>query len=82
MERLPMDRSIRVCDAWRSLVVSCIVELAMALPMAVYFHRITVFALPVNILILPLLAVLMPAALLTLLASLVSSWQLPWFQRL
>ena len=27
----------------------------MALPMAVYFHRITVFALPVNILILPLL---------------------------
>ena len=55
------------------LVVSCIVELAMALPMAVYFHRITVFALPVNILILPLLALLMPAALLTLLASLVST---------
>jgi len=37
------------------------------LPMAVYFHRITVFALPVNMVILPLLAVLMPAALLTLL---------------
>jgi competence protein ComEC len=55
------------------LVVSCIVELAMALPMAVYFHRITVFALPVNIFILPLLAVLMPAALLTLLASFVSN---------
>ncbi len=55
------------------LVVSCIVELAMALPMAVYFHRITVFALPVNILILPLLAVLVPAALLTLLASLIST---------
>ncbi len=55
------------------VVVSCIVELAMALPMAVYFHRITVFALPVNILILPLLAVLMPAALLTLLASFVST---------
>ncbi|MGB6973436.1 MAG: ComEC/Rec2 family competence protein [Terracidiphilus sp.] len=50
------------------LVVSCIVELVMTLPMAVYFHRITVFALPVNVLILPLLAVLMPAALLTLLA--------------
>ncbi|MGC1422159.1 MAG: ComEC/Rec2 family competence protein [Terracidiphilus sp.] len=55
------------------LVVSCIVELAMALPMAVYFHRITVFALPVNIFILPLLAVLIPAALLTLLASFVST---------
>jgi competence protein ComEC len=48
------------------LVVSCVAELAMALPMAVYFHRITLFALPVNLFILPLLAVLMPAALLTL----------------
>ena len=53
------------------VVVSCVVELAMVLPMAVYFHRITIFALPVNIFILPLLAVLMPAALLTLLALLV-----------
>ncbi len=52
------------------LVVSCVVELAMTLPMAVYFHRITIFALPVNLLILPLLAILMPAALVTLLALL------------
>jgi competence protein ComEC len=50
------------------LVVSCVVELAMTLPMALYFHRITIFALPVNVFILPLLAVLMPAALLTLVA--------------
>jgi competence protein ComEC len=49
-------------------VVSCVVELAMTLPMALYFHRITIFALPVNVFILPLLAVLMPAALLTLVA--------------
>ncbi|MFZ1085780.1 MAG: ComEC/Rec2 family competence protein [Terracidiphilus sp.] len=53
--------------AYELLVVSLIVELAMALPMALYFHRITVFALPVNVFILPLLAVLMPAALITLL---------------
>jgi competence protein ComEC len=53
------------------VVVSCVVELAMTLPMAVYFHRITVFALPVNVFILPLLLVLMPAALLTLLALLI-----------
>ena len=38
----------------------------MTLPMALYFHRITLFALPVNLFILPMLAVLMPAALLTL----------------
>jgi competence protein ComEC len=49
------------------VVISCVVELAMTLPMAFYFHRITIFALPVNLLILPLLAALMPAALLTLL---------------
>jgi competence protein ComEC len=48
-------------------VVSCVVELAMTLPMALYFHRITVFALPVNVFVLPLLTVLMPASLLTLL---------------
>jgi competence protein ComEC len=52
------------------LVVSCVVELAMTLPMAIYFHRITVFALPVNVFILPLLVVLMPVALLTLLVLL------------
>jgi len=52
------------------MVVSCVVELAMALPMAVYFHRITIFALPVNLFILPLLVVLMPAALITLLVAL------------
>ena len=55
-----------------ALVVSCIVELAMALPMAIYFHRITVFALPVNIIILPLLVLLVPAALLTLLAMVIA----------
>jgi len=60
-----------ILRAFELLVVSCVCELAMALPMALYFHRITVFALPVNIFILPLLAVLMPAALVTLLALLV-----------
>jgi competence protein ComEC len=49
------------------LFVTLIVELALALPMAIYFHRITVYALPVNLLILPLLAILVPAAMLLLL---------------
>jgi competence protein ComEC len=59
--------ALRVCEM---IVVACVVELAMTLPMAIYFHRITVFALPVNLLILPLLIVLMPAAVLTLVALL------------
>jgi competence protein ComEC len=53
------------------LVVSCVVEMAMTLPMAIYFHRITIFALPVNLFILPLLAALIPAAIVTLLVTLV-----------
>jgi competence protein ComEC len=53
------------------LVVSVVVELAMTLPMALYFHRITLLALPVNLCIFPLLLILMPAALVTLLALLI-----------
>jgi competence protein ComEC len=60
--------ALRVCEL---VVVACVVELAMTLPMAIYFHRITIFALPVNLLILPLLLVLMPAAVITLVALLV-----------
>jgi len=56
-----------------ALVVSCVVESAMAFPMAAYFHRITVFALPVNMLILPLLVLLVPSALVTLLFTFLSS---------
>jgi len=63
---------VRFCIRIVELIaVSCIIELVMALPMAVYFHRITLFALPVNLFILPLLVVLMPVALLTLVALLV-----------
>lgn len=49
------------------LFVTLVVELALALPMAVYFHRITIYALPVNLFILPLLGLLLPAAMLLLL---------------
>lgn len=50
-----------------ALIVALIVELAMVLPMAVYFHRITLVALPANLLGLPLLAFMLPLALLTFL---------------
>ncbi len=53
------------------ITVSCVVELAMTLPMALYFNRITLFALPVNLLILPLLGILLPAALLMLLVLII-----------
>ena len=50
------------------LFVTLVVELALALPMAIYFHRITVYALPVNLCILPLLGILLPAAMILLVA--------------
>jgi competence protein ComEC len=60
--------AVRACIRLVELVVvSCVIEPAMTLPMAYYFHRVTLFALPVNLLLLPLLVVLLPAALLTLL---------------
>ncbi len=48
------------------LAVSVVVELAMALPMAAYFHRVTLLALPVNLFVFPLLLILVPAAISTL----------------
>ncbi len=54
------------------IVISALVELVMALPMAMYFHRVTVAGLPVNVLIIPFLGLLLPAAMVcfaTLLAA-------------
>jgi competence protein ComEC len=63
---------VRGLQALELLVISMVVELAMALPMAVYFHRITVLGLPVNFLIVPFLGLLLPAALATFAVLLVS----------
>jgi competence protein ComEC len=58
--------ALRIAEA---MIVAFLVELAMVLPMAVYFHRITVVALPANFLGLPLLGLLLPAALITYIAA-------------
>jgi len=55
-------------------LIGIVAEAVMALPMAMYFHRATVFALPANMLSVPLVVVLAPLGLMTFLASLVSSW--------
>ena len=47
---------LNVCEL---LLITLIAELVVALPMAAYFHRITLFAAPTNLLDLPLIAVLM-----------------------
>jgi competence protein ComEC len=55
------------------LLVSIVVEVVMSLPMAIYFHRITVLALPVNFLIIPFVGLLLPCALLTFATLLISA---------
>jgi competence protein ComEC len=61
-------RAVRIALLIVELIATSLaIELLMALPMAIYFHRITVVALPVNILIVPLLGILLPLALATLL---------------
>lgn len=48
------------------MTTSLAIEVLMALPMAAYFHRVTATALPVNVLIVPLLGILLPMAIGTL----------------
>ena len=46
------------------LVISGLMQLGLALPMAYYFHRATVVGLPSNMLVVPLTGIMMPAAVL------------------
>ena len=55
-------------------LIATVAELVMVLPMALYFHRAAVYALPANMLVVPLIAVLAPAAVATFVASLISPW--------
>jgi competence protein ComEC len=54
-------------------LISLIAELVMVLPMALYFHRLPIFAVPANMLILPAIALLVPVALVAFAASLVAA---------
>ncbi len=44
------------------LLISVVMQIGLALPMAYYFHRATVVGLPANLLVVPLMELLMPAA--------------------
>jgi competence protein ComEC len=55
-------------------LIGLVAEMVMALPMAVYFHRATLFALPSNMLTVPLISLLAPAAMITFCAALLGTW--------
>lgn len=55
------------------IVMSAVLQLGLALPMAWYFHRATSVAMPANLLIIPFLQLLMPAAVLAIGVSYISA---------
>jgi competence protein ComEC len=57
-----------------ALLFSIAAELCMVLPMAIYFHRTTFFALPLNLIDIPLLSALLCVAIVMFLASLLTPW--------
>ena len=60
--------------ATQLLFTSTIIQLALALPMAWYFHRATTMALPANALMIPIASFLLPSAVLAVVFSYLSHW--------
>lgn len=56
------------------LFTSTIIQLALALPMAWYFHRATTMALPANAAMIPIASVLLPSAVLAVVLSYLAHW--------
>ena len=63
-----------VLGAAQLLFVSTVIQVALALPMAWYFHRATTMALPANALVIPIASVLLPSAVVAVALSYASHW--------
>jgi competence protein ComEC len=64
--RLVRATTIICLAAFELLLVSAVMQMGLALPMAYYFHRATTIGLPANIAVVPLTQLLMPAAILAI----------------
>ncbi len=70
-----VTRSASILLAAAELVfISTVIQIALTLPMAWYFHRVTTLSLPANAMVIPLASVLMPAAVAAVALSYVASW--------
>jgi competence protein ComEC len=56
------------------VLMSLLMQAALALPMAIYFHRMTIVGLPANVVVVPLISALMPLVLIATLANYLASW--------
>lgn len=64
---------------WEMLVLSLVMQFALALPMAVYFHRISFSGLTANLLVTPLMSAAVPVGF----AAVLTGWRWPaWTAKL
>ena len=88
---IPVRFAIWACEM---IVISAVVQLALALPLALYFHRVSVTGLSANLLIVPLMSAVVPIGFLAIFtgwtfvawlagsllnaAARVAAWHIPW----
>jgi competence protein ComEC len=70
--RLVRTLTIIFLAAFELFLVSAVMQMGLALPMAYYFHRATTIGLPANVAVVPLTQLLMPAAILTIVLGYIS----------
>ena len=61
------------CYAWELAVISTAIQIGLALPMAIYFHRISLTGFSANILVVPLLALVVPLGFV----AVFTGWHVP-----
>jgi competence protein ComEC len=79
--RMPQDWILRVLAfggrvfffAWEIAVISTVIQIGLALPMAIYFHRISLSGLSANIIVVPLLGLVVPVGFV----AIFTGWQFP-----
>lgn len=59
--------------AWEMAIISTVIQIAVALPMVIYFHRIPVTGFSANIIVVPLLSLVVPFGF----AAVFSGWHFP-----
>ena len=79
--RIPQDWIARalgfsarlVFYAWEMAIISTVIQIALALPLAIYFHRISFTGFSANIMVVPLLALVVPFGFV----AVFSGWHFP-----
>jgi len=73
-QRLVRGSARFLMASWELLFISAVMQMGLALPMAYYFHRATTLGLPANLLVVPLVQLMMPAAISALVLNYISHW--------